>query len=47
MADLSGAPPPLPQFHRPLRILQHLPEDEDGSEAGPVEPLPQRLTENP
>ena len=44
MANLSGAPPP---FHRPHRILRHLPEDEDGSEAGPVEPLPRRLTESP
>ena len=45
MASLSGAPPP--QFHRPRRILRHLPEDEDGSEAGPVERLPRRLTESP
>ena len=47
MADLSGAQTPLRQFLRPLRILRHLPEDEDGSEAGPVEPLLRRLTENP
>jgi hypothetical protein len=46
MADLFGAQPLL-HFHRPLRILRHLPEDEDGSEAGPVEPLLRRLTESP
>ena len=46
MADLSGAHP-LRHFHRPLRILRHLPEDEDGSEAGPVERRHRRLTEIP